>query len=353
MSYQQPNPQQGYYYPPQAHQQQGYYPPVQQPYAQQSSYGGAPQQGGYPPTQAFPPPPPQQQYPPPQYYGQSSSLGGSGGNASADQKPFDGKSSGDQLYSAPPPPANGSQGDGSGRFNFLNSPRFPDLWATLLFLANLVAFGILSALGFVAFTNRKPSSSTPSNTTPSLAFPKGAETQLFTILGITIAGSFVISIGYFLLMRTFGRFMIKLSMTVSILGYFAYAFALLYFKQYFFGILMVILAIINAVWFYAVRRRIPLAAITMETVCGVVARFPSLLIITVLSLAIQVAFSGWWSYSTMGLQVKYKDDSTTMYIVLVYVLFSLYWVAQVLKNTLHVTVAGVFGSFFFLEGTAR
>jgi hypothetical protein len=43
----------------------------------------------------------------------------------------------------------------------------------------------------------------------------------------------------------------------------------------------------------------------------------------------------------------------TLYLVVLYLVFSFYWTSQVIKTIIHVTDAGVFATFYFLEGTPQ
>lgn len=60
---------------------------------------------------------------------------------------------------------------------------------------------------------------------------------------------------------------------------YSFAIAILFFalKSYVMGVLLLISAALNALFFYWWRHRIPLAAVILETVCSVIRRFHSML----------------------------------------------------------------------------
>jgi len=61
-------------------------------------------------------------------------------------------------------------------------------------------------------------------------------------------------------------------------------------------------------------------------------------------------FCVWWLVTVAGVQIKWGSQQSYGLIIL-YLVFSLYWVGQVFYNTMHVTVSGVVASFYFMEGT--
>jgi len=65
---------------------------------------------------------------------------------------------------------------------------------------------------------------------------------------------------------------------------------------------------------------------------------------------IQFAYGLFW-VSTLALAFD-KYNGASLFWICLFLLFSFYWTAQVLKNCLHVTIAGVFASYYFLSGTS-
>ena len=60
---------------------------------------------------------------------------------------------------------------------------------------------------------------------------------------------------------------------------------------------------------------------------------------------------GFWIYSILtGLNV-FKDGA--MYAISLFFLFSFYWSNQVIKNTAHTTMCGVYATYYFLEGSGQ
>lgn len=48
---------------------------------------------------------------------------------------------------------------------------------------------------------------------------------------------------------------------------------------------------------------------------------------------------------------SFSCSKPTLYLIVLYLVFSYYWTSQVIKTIIHVTDSGVFATFYFLEGT--
>jgi len=83
---------------------------------------------------------------------------------------------------------------------------------------------------------------------------------------------------------------------------------------------------------------------------------------------VSVAFSAWFSITLVAIYVKYEPNSggtnsacatgssaggcssAKVIGLIVFITFAGYWITEWLKNTMHTTVAGVYGSWFFCAG---
>lgn len=82
-----------------------------------------------------------------------------------------------------------------------------------------------------------------------------------------------------------------------------------------------------------------------------ISSYPSTIWMSLASLSLQFAYTLWWSVSIAGVSLKWSH-SNSLSVISIYFVFSFYWTSQVIKNTLHVTISGLFASFYFLEGTS-
>jgi Plasma-membrane choline transporter len=109
-----------------------------------------------------------------------------------------------------------------------------------------------------------------------------------------------------------------------------------------------------SVWYaYAVRNRINFAARILEICVQVVNLWPAMLTVAFVSIFVQLAWITIWLMAAAGmLKSTHNADEKTRNshgVVYFLLLLSLFWTAQVVKNVVHVTVAGVMGSWYFLH----
>ena len=125
----------------------------------------------------------------------------------------------------------------------------------------------------------------------------------------------------------------------------------LYLGSYLGGILMIVFALLSAWILWSYRHRIPFAKVMLETVTSVTGQFPATWFFGFLGLVFNTAFSILWVITLVGWSLMYADkkiSQTGAIILWVYLIFIFYWTSQVIKNVVHVTVSGLFASFYFL-----
>lgn len=147
-----------------------------------------------------------------------------------------------------------------------------------------------------------------------------------------------------------------------------YIFFLLALSAYFFVIRSLVVAIISLVitllyaWFlWSCRDRIPFAKLMLKTVTRVISSYPAMIFTGFVGLILQTAFAALFIITTIGIVLRYSttvtDPSTgrtttsisgVSYVLYVFLLFTLYWTTQVIKNVVHVTVSGVFATYYFM-----
>ncbi len=111
---------------------------------------------------------------------------------------------------------------------------------------------------------------------------------------------------------------------------------------------------------YVVWKRIPFAASTLVTALTAVKCNMGLAFFAYNNLAITFLWSLWWSIAFLATFYVLGDCNAEFYCendvngFLVFLfLVSFYWTTQVIKNVVHVTVAGTVGTWWFVPGEAR
>lgn len=339
-------PPQSPVYPPQNYQQGGGYPPPsQQWYPPQQQ-----QQPGYP---SQPPPFPHLHSPTKQ---PSSPPFDPGPTAPGYGAAFAGGASDTRL----------NDGHSRGGFHpekFNSKPKYNDVWAAVLFVVHLVAFAYVSYLGLGALKN----GSTRQNGAALFA-----DTAVIVVLLFSAVIGFVLSAAYFLLIERHAAVMIKATFIVSITINFVFALLLIATGALIGGIVSLAFAGLYLMCWFWWRSRIPFATIILETVTSVSKKYKGMFGVAILGLVLEIAYSVYFGFTLAGIILYTEDPPSTCRIVqtnkgtreecpsntkrvalMLFALFSYYWVSQVIKSVVHVTNSGVFAAYYFLEGSPQ
>ncbi|KAJ1844788.1 putative choline transporter, neither null mutation nor overexpression affects choline transport [Coemansia sp. RSA 2708] len=327
-------------------------------YNYNNSYYPPPQQSGYPP----PPPPPEQQQQPYGYYGGDQYQQPQHQQPQYQQPPPPPPP--DTYY--PPPQNYGNGGDFKGAKQYNREPKFRDLWAALLFLAQFALFVVIAAL----FIKSLPS--TTFKHSGNLSYTKNFYSWPTMIMWLCVLlVSIVFSLIYLGLMQMFAGQMLIISFwfaVVSMIGTGVYYLAA---KIWFAGGIMLIFGILYALMWFSWRHRIPFSKLVLEVVCHITRRFPSTIVVSVAFLILQAAYSAFWSLAFAGSfkhMEQYQNCSThtdrngrqyqscsnpKQILAWVFMVFSFYWTSGVILNVLHTTICGTFATFYFFEGSPQ
>jgi len=104
--------------------------------------------------------------------------------------------------------------------------------------------------------------------------------------------------------------------------------------------------------FFFWRARIPFAALLLSTVSGLIDKYPATVAVPFVAAICHVVWNIIWIFafaSAYTLSIPSNPNNGTDLSILVYVVFVFfyYWAGQVFTNTVHVTICGVFGTWYF------
>ncbi|KAG7701372.1 hypothetical protein KL930_000175 [Ogataea haglerorum] len=126
------------------------------------------------------------------------------------------------------------------------------------------------------------------------------------------------------------------------------------------GVMFSVLALVSILGYLSVRRRIPLSSLLLKQVIDVAQNNPVTWKISAAGTLVSAVFSLATVLVVYGTMVKWGLDETgqlknkTMFVATgIFVLFAGFYIAEVLKNVLHSTVAGVYGSWYYLSHADR
>ena len=193
------------------------------------------------------------------------------------------------------------------------------------------------------------------------------DTNTLVLFVFVLCVALVFSWGYFLAARAFTKQFIWITGILNIV--FAAGTAIYYLirHQWGAGIVFVLFAVFALVCFISWIPRIPFAVVMLQTCMDVARHHGHVFLVSFLGGLAAVAFSAWFSVTLVAVYVAYEPGSSTngsnpscsgsgscssakVIGLLVFITFAGYWISEWLKNTIHTTVAGVYGSWFFCQG---
>ncbi|OAQ34868.1 DUF580-domain-containing protein [Linnemannia elongata AG-77] len=245
---------------------------------------------------------------------------------------------------------------------FTPDTSYKDVWATVLFIGNLFGyFGLTyySARHFISnpFTVLEDGTSVSSN-----AF---LADHAFVVLTLTsLAFTFSLSYGYFVLIQRYTAALVKISWFFSV--FFTIAIGVLQILGgSLWGALSIAVGVLCLFLYKYWASRMAFSVLVLETVTSVTRKYPATLAVAFSGLVLQIIWCAIWIF---GLVLNYQYfqtvsncrpvdnkmvcDNNALYIAMVYLNFVMFWNTEVIKNVIHVTISGVFGVYYFFEGSA-
>ncbi|KAJ3410813.1 putative choline transporter, neither null mutation nor overexpression affects choline transport [Chytridiales sp. JEL 0842] len=243
----------------------------------------------------------------------------------------------------------------------VEKPKVQDVWAIFLFLLFVAGFAVLAAIGipqaitlFTRLNNNTnsvgPASTRTSSSTDTLSIPISTR-DIGGLIGSAVGSGLVFSIIWFLLMLKFAGTMIHISYFLTFLIMVASTVYFAFIRQFVAAVIWAIFAVLFIVSYWWIRHKIPFAKVILKTVTRIVTKFSGTIVAAFIGLIISAAFSVTWMASAIGMldYVSVKGGGRGAFIaILVLMLFMLYWINEVIRNVVHVTVSGTFATFYFM-----
>ena len=125
------------------------------------------------------------------------------------------------------------------------------------------------------------------------------------------------------------------------------------------GIVFLIFGLFAAFCFYTWIPRIPFSVLMLQTAIDVSKKFGHVYLVSFLGGLIATAFGAYFSVTLVAVYVKYEPgnnpacstggncSSAIVIGLIVFITFAAYWITEWLKNTIHTTISGVYGAWYF------
>ncbi|CAL3969977.1 hypothetical protein PZA11_007490 [Diplocarpon coronariae] len=255
-------------------------------------------------------------------------------------------------------PVDGSNGGGKMDFSFeqtfkVDRPQWNDLWAALLFLATFLGFCAVSGLAIHGYALKGSGGIYGSRNVVSL------NSNTIILFAFVLAVAFVVSAAYFWIIRAFTKQAIWITGILQIV--FGVGTAIVYLLRgwYSAGIVYLVFAVFYIICFVSWIPRIPFSVLILQTVIDVSKNYGHVFAVSAIGGLLATAFGAWFSVTMVAVYVKYYPNSegcnagggscskAKVIGLLVFITFAAYWITEVIKNVIHVTISGVYGSWYF------
>lgn len=237
-----------------------------------------------------------------------------------------------------------------------SKPKWNDVWALILYWVNLgLTVGLAVRFGSYAVQAlRKTPETTPDKNTANLAalftIP-WVLTGLGTSIGVIIAGVVM----FITLLITFPKQMIKGSFYISAGFHILSGIGILVTggaAGLLFSFFAFLAAGLTLLCLYFWRSRIPFSAVLLQTVVDVLKQYPSVYGLQGLGFIVNMAYAALAVFMTIGVNEAQasnvlSNESANAYSL--YIFFSFAWSAQLFRNIVHTSVAGLMATFYFLH----
>ncbi|GAA5888558.1 hypothetical protein JCM6882_008996 [Rhodosporidiobolus microsporus] len=331
-----------------------YSPPSQAPPQMQApQYGGG--GGGYGQQQSYEQQQNygQQQFQQQPYGGQGGGYGGANGQAEQYYQASQ-AAGGAQKYNPPQPPQQQQQYEMGEKFAPVK-PKFNDLIFALLFLAQLAGFVAISVIALRALPASSDTGGIGDTGGTAITLNRSTAFLLAIICGAALVFSAIL-LG---IVRAFTKIILEITLALSLLLSIAYA-VYLWTQKYWSGaIIFTIFAVLSALAYPAMRRRIPLSKQLLLFVLRIAKYNKSVYIIALLGTLLQGFYSVYWSFTAVAIYQKWTPGSSgsttsggsashaTVIGLMVFAVFSYFWTSQFIINLFLTTEAGIYGTYYY------
>lgn len=244
----------------------------------------------------------------------------------------------------------------------IEKPRFNDVPFTILFLLVVAGFFVVAGITLHAMRSTWDFQGSSIYDTQNY-FTLNANTAV--LFGFVIVISVVFSFLIILVARFWARMFITLGLILNVV--LGLATAIYYFTTHYYSaaIVFLVFTLITAWAYWSARLRIPFSATVLEITIDVMRRYKSTLMVSFLGIVVTGAFSTLFLMVIVATYIKYDPNENNpgcnidggsctkgkLIGLLVFVFFAGYYISEVLKNIIHVTIAGIYGTWYYLAGS--
>ncbi|DAA77951.1 TPA_exp: Uncharacterized protein A8136_5654 [Trichophyton benhamiae CBS 112371] len=238
----------------------------------------------------------------------------------------------------------------------VEKPKWNDLWAGILFLLFCGGFVAVSAIALRGYaTTRDIQGGGIYSGTNNFTLNTGTLILFLFVLVVAV----VLGYSYVWLARLFPKQFIWVTGILNICWAIGTAIFYLYRRYWTAGIVFLIFGIFLAFCFWTWISRIPFSALMLRTAVDVSKKYGHVYLVSLVGGLIATALGAYYSITLVAIHDRFQPASNNRACnggscshakvigLIAFVTFAMYWISEWLKNTIHTTIAGVYGSWYF------
>ncbi|EGG14989.1 hypothetical protein DFA_09809 [Cavenderia fasciculata] len=221
---------------------------------------------------------------------------------------------------------------------FPDGPKYQDILYTVLFVIHLLALVLVYFVSLSRPVINESFVGGDSQNYPLLAF-----------VGISALISVIYLFGWLHIARRHAVGLIKATFIINIIITIILCIVAFVTGNWFMGALLIFVALICFIFFISLIKRIDFTAALLTSSIELLDRFPACYRVGFASLVVNFIWLILWGLAVTRMSYTFTD--TSFNILFVFMVFSFYWVTNVIKNVVHCTISGLFASWYFLDGS--
>ncbi|KAI5863722.1 DUF580-domain-containing protein [Durotheca rogersii] len=236
-------------------------------------------------------------------------------------------------------------------------PKYNDLWAGIAFLIVCAGFVAVSGISINGYASNR---SFQGGSIYDSRSAVGLNTNTLILFAFCLCVAIVFSYAYVLLARQFPKQFIWITGILNIVFGLVTAIYMLSRQYYSGGIVFLIFVAFLIFAFITWIPRIPFSALMLRTAVDVSKSYGHVYLVSALGGLCATALAAWYSVTLVAVYAKYSPgvnpacaqgaggcSNGKVIGLIVFITFAMYWISEWLKNTIHTTISGVYGSWYF------
>eukprot|EP00002_Diphylleia_rotans_P030794 TRINITY_DN6369_c0_g1_i1.p1 TRINITY_DN6369_c0_g1~~TRINITY_DN6369_c0_g1_i1.p1 ORF type:complete len:522 (+),score=90.27 TRINITY_DN6369_c0_g1_i1:49-1614(+) len=241
------------------------------------------------------------------------------------------------------------QTDYGGRF--VETGKYRDVFWMILFYAQLIAIVVILIIN----SSKIEESIEGAKEDVKVSSEDMERTAIFFVISCMTATVFA-----FLSLEILKRYTTQLiwfSIAVGLLVHIGLIVLSFYYGIISAGVILSIFIVLHVIWVVLSRKYIPLSVALVQAMLECMELYPAMIVTTFAVVLVQIAWLAIWIYTAsitfLAGTSEEKESETGPALLSVFLMLSYVWTSEVLKNVVHVTVAGTTATWYFHATTRK